>query len=136
MERLCRAFKSLKVRTNIVVVYILKMSAGVATFNPSVVPQSLGQKKISRLPVNTTVNRYSAMREGTGYAWSEADVFPFNETGKVYEEITKNINVAPLTPKGDYIPQNVFHSRTLYNPPARAMPFLHGASQKFNFIEY
>ena len=112
------------------------MSAGVATFNPSVVPQSLGQKKISRLPVNTKVNKYSGMREGTGYAWSEAEVFPFNETDKVYAEITKNINVAPLTPKGDYIPQNIRQSRSLYNPPARAMPFLHGASQKFNFIQY
>ena len=114
------------------------MSAGVGvpTFNHSVVPQSIGQKKISRMPVNTTVNKFSSMREGTGYAWSDANVFPYDETAMVYMEITKNPLVAPQTVKGDYIPQNVFHGRTLYNPPARAMPFLHGANQKFNFIQY
>lgn len=112
--------------------------SGIATFNPSVVPQSIGQKKISRPPVNTSVNKYSAMREGSGYAWSEGDVFPFNETAKVYSDITKTVDIAPLTPKGDYIPQNVFHSRTLFNPPARGMPFVlqRQAKQKFNFLEY
>jgi len=114
----------------------MSAGAGVATFNPSVVPQSIGQKKISRMPVNETVNKYYSMREGTGYAWSEANVFPFNETARVYEELTKTAGNAPNVVRGDYIPQNVFHGRTLYNPPARGMPFLHGADKKFNFIEY
>lgn len=114
----------------------MSAGAGIPTFNGSETPQSIGQKRISRIPVNEKVNKYSSMREGTGYAWSEANVFPYNETGRVYEELTKTAGNAPNVVRGDYIPQNVFHGRTLYNPPARGMPFLHGADKKFNLIEY
>ena len=98
------------------------MSAGIATYNRSSIPQSIGQKKISHIPMNETINKYSSMREGTGYAWSEANVFPYNETGKVYADISKTDGNAFNVVRGDYIPQNVVYGRTLYNPPHRGMP--------------
>jgi len=100
---------------------------------PSSIPQSSGIKNMSRILLETPPSR---TRTGTGYNWLNMDNYPYNETGKPYRDISKNPSAEFNIVRGDAIPQNTLFGRTIYNPPHRHMPFLHGAYNKTNKILY
>jgi hypothetical protein len=86
------------------------MSAEAGLFDPSYIPQSIGQRLTTRPDMsNDYVNKGTKYHELSGAFYNK--VYPYYNS-KTYEEITKHATTAPNIPGGDAVPQNIKFGRT------------------------
>ena len=112
------------------------MNGAIGLAMPSMVPQSRGQRNMTRGDLSFgEMNPLEPLRQGTQNAFSLMNVYPYN-IPEDYQSITKTAGADFNQVRGDMVPQNITFGRQLVNPPARHMPFLHGAYNKSNKIRY
>lgn len=114
----------------------MSMSGAIGLAMPSMVQQSQAQRNKTRQDLSFgDVNPLEPLRQGTQNAFSLMNVYPYNIPDD-YQALSKTAGADFMMVRGDAVPQNVRFGRQVVNPPARHMPFLHGAYNKSNKIRY